>query len=104
MADGCPLSTGLYWENRGDIPEYCETNCGQLMEEAIKGVPHREYDLFVEAVGESGCVHDEHTLETEDISLQRGNGPERIVGVTDDCMGCGTEYGAQSYVFVCPKD
>lgn len=104
MPEGCPLGPGLYWQNRGAIPEFCEERCGGLMEEAMMGASDGPYDQFVDDIGEDGCVHSQHGLETEDVSLQLGNGAERIVGVTDNCEGCGTEYGAFSYVYICPND
>jgi len=104
MSERCPLGPGLYWENRNNIPEMCVERCGDLIDRAISGsAEDGDYDIFPDAT-DGECNHSIHGLETEDVSLQRGNGAERIVGVTDNCMGCGEEYGAQSYKFTCPAD
>ena len=104
MAERCPLRQGLYWENEGQIPDFCLTNCGSLMDNAIDNfIVDGGYDMFADP-DDSNCQHEAHTLETEDVSLQRGSGPRRIVGVTDNCVGCGEEYGAQSFYFECPND
>ncbi len=104
MPERCPLGPGLYWENENEIPEICQRRCGALIDRAIRtSVKDGDYDIFPDAT-HGGCDHSIHSLETEDVSLQRGDGAERVVGVTDNCTGCGQEYGAQSFKFTCPAD
>lgn len=107
MAERCPLGSGLYWEGQGEIPKHCLENCGRYLDEVgqadgpsmIGG-----YDVFPDDGSGESCDHDLYALQTEDVSLQRGMGAIRIIGVTDECANCGMEYGAQSYTFTCPSD
>ena len=104
MAEGCPLGTGLYWENENDIPDFCQKNCGHLFENTGVMTPDGDYDVFPDDGSGDACEHTQYALETEDCSLQRGNGAERIFSVTDECGGCGIEWGAQSYKFTCSAE
>lgn len=103
-SEGCPLGSGLYWENLNEIPEFCQKNCNEFIDTVgeIGGpVIEQDYDYFPDDGSGEHCRHEDHDLETEDVSLQRGQGTTRILGVTDQCSNCGMEYGAQSYKFNC---
>lgn len=109
MAEHCPIGVGIYWENEGEIPQPCVEHCGQFMTSDASVSEDGKYDHFLPRteVDEYDEVDECHHLNLEhgDCSLQRAGGvnsAKRVFGVTDQCMGCGEEYGAQSYTFECP--
>lgn len=102
-AESCPLLTGLYWENRDEIPDVCIENCDKFMG-ASQRQQYGEYDVFTRYVSKEVCDHPDTNFQTSDCSLQRGVEDERIFSVTDECGRCREEIGAQSYVFKCPND
>lgn len=99
MSEKCPLDYGLHWESdqtlAPGIPEVCRRQCEATWEEATKG-PETDVDIL-----NPDC---KHAVEYGDMSLQRGSGGQRYVGLLYTCVVDEEEAFSQSYKFECPNN
>lgn len=94
----CTLGTGLYWEGRGEVPDFCKEKCGPLWEDAIRS-PADSIDVFSEACMKA-CG-----IEYGDEALQRTDeGPGRSFSILNMCMRHNQEMFAEEYSFLCSND
>lgn len=105
MSEFCPLS-GIGHATR-DLPRFCYENCEGLWDKAVREQnPVGEYDIYPQLFDDgSNCDHIDTDLEHSHAGLQStDNSDRRFYTLVDQCMGCGTEYGEQSFLFHCPRN
>jgi hypothetical protein len=99
MSDKCPLQQGgLYWDNEAfsRIPDICTRLCGEIFEETLNGSQVSKIDMFDPDCG--------HNVEHGGMSLQRGNGSDRYIGILSMCVKTGGDVFSDTYTFQCPND
>lgn len=91
--------TNMVWS--AEIPAICRETCESRWEESINTqVPDTDY-FSVDCEDASPCNHD---IEASDMSLQRGEGTKRFIGLLNVCARTETELYSENFSYDCPKN